>query len=90
MEKNQLKKQAYELISGFKGENYSFGLNVLDTVGQHVEKCGKSAIVIANTKLHEQNINRILNSLKKHQVTIAGEKILPMPRPKPPMKMFNR
>ena len=56
MDKNQLKKEAYELIRGFKGENYSFGLNVLDTVGQHVEKCGKSALVIANTKIHEQII----------------------------------
>jgi alcohol dehydrogenase len=90
MEKNQLKKQAYELISGFKGENYSFGLNVLDTVGQHVEKCGKSALVIANTKLHEQNINRILNSLKKHQVTIAGEKIFPNAKPNTPREDVYR
>jgi len=90
MDKNQLKKEAYELIRGFKGENYSFGLNVLDTVGQHVEKCGKSALVIANTKLHEQIINRILNSLEKYQITIAGEKIFPNAKPNTPREDVYR
>ncbi|NLJ38057.1 MAG: iron-containing alcohol dehydrogenase, partial [Candidatus Atribacteria bacterium] len=90
MEKNQLKKQAYELIHGFKGENYSFGLNVLDSISRHAAKYGKSALVIANTKLHEQIINRILNSLKKHQVTFTGGKIFPNAKPNTPREDVYR
>ena len=90
MDKNQLKKEAYELIRDFKGKSYSFGLDVLDSVGQQAAKCGKSALVIANTKLHEQIINRILNSLKKHQVTIAGGKVFPNAKPNTPREDVYR
>lgn len=90
MEKNKLKKDAYELIKKFKGENYSFGLNVLDTVGQHVAKCGKSALVLANNKLHKAEVSKILSSLEKHQITIVGGKIFPNASPNTPREDVYR
>ena len=90
MDKNQLKKQAYELIRNFKGENYSFGLDVLDSVGQHAAKCGNSALVIANTKLHKPIVERIFTSLEKYQITISGEKIVPNAKPNTPREDVYR
>lgn len=90
MEKNRLKKQAYELIRGLKGENYSFGLDVLDSVGQHAAKCGNSALVIANPQLHQPIVDRIISSLKNYQVVISGEKILPNAKPNTPREDVYR
>jgi len=55
-----------------------------------VASCGKSALVIANAKLHESVVNRILSSLEKHKVAVAGGKVFPNASPNTPREDVYR
>lgn len=90
MNNNDLKRETRALIEEFKGENYTSGLNVLDAVGQYASSYGKTALVIANLKYLKPVVDRVLASLRNHQVMIAGERVVPDAGPNAPREDVYR
>ena len=48
------KEQAYELLKTWKGENYVFGLNVMQQLGNLVRRFGNKALVVSSGR-HSQD-----------------------------------
>jgi alcohol dehydrogenase len=90
MNNTQLKSEAAKIIKEFKADNYAFGLHTLDAVGQFAAVYGKSALVIANLKYLTPVADQVVNSLKKHNVKIAGDRIVPDAGPNAPREDVYR
>ncbi len=80
-----LKEDAVRLLKGFKGDNYAFGLGVLDKVGEFASQVGKKVMVIADPgDWIKPTVDQIVQSIKSHGVGLATDRIAPAARPNCP------
>ncbi len=85
-----IKDKAAELLKTFKGDSYLFGLDVLNNVGGIAASYGKKALVISNTTYMKPICDQVVNSLKKHGVELAGNRIVPEAAPNAPREDVYR
>jgi alcohol dehydrogenase len=85
-----LKEQAVSILKQFKGSAYAFGLDKLDMVGEYSGQFGKTALVIANYTYLKPVTDRVVASLKKHGLTLAGDRIVPDAGPNAPREDVYR
>jgi alcohol dehydrogenase len=80
-----LREDAVRLLKEFKGENYAFGLGVLDKVGEFASQVGKKVMVIADPgEWVRPTVDRMIQSIKSHGVGLATDRIAPAARPNAP------
>ncbi len=88
---SDLTNQAAQILKKFKGDNYTFGLGVMDQVGVYAASFGKSALVIANPAAYlKPTLDKVLASLEKHGVHLAGDRIVPDAGPNAPREDVYR
>lgn len=86
-----LKARARELLRGFKGDGYAFGLGVLDKVGEFASGFGNSALVVANRgDWFRHVVDAVLESLSKRGLRLAGDRIVPDAAPNAPREDVYR
>ncbi|NLG78290.1 MAG: iron-containing alcohol dehydrogenase [Firmicutes bacterium] len=86
-----LKARARELLRGFKGDGYAFGLGVLDKVGEFASGFGNGALVVANRgDWFRHVVDAVLESLSKRGVRLAGDRIVPDAAPNAPREDVYR
>ncbi|NMB13027.1 MAG: iron-containing alcohol dehydrogenase [Firmicutes bacterium] len=79
------KRKAGEILRQFRGDSYTFGLGVLDKVGEYAADLGKTAMVIANpADWLKPTVDRVLSALKKQGVKLAPDYIVPDAAPNAP------
>ena len=83
-------KRAYDLLNEWKGDAYIHGLGVLDKVGEAAAKFGKKALVVSNTTYMKPVADRVVESLKKAGVELAGGVIAPEAKPNAPREDVYR
>ena len=86
----ELQERAVKLLKDFKGDDYRFGLHVLDQVGELAGQFGTSALVIANQRFLKPVTDRVVESLRQHHVRLAGERIVPDAGPNCPREDVYR
>jgi len=86
----ELKEKAVQLLKNFKGDNYVFGIGKLDEIGRIANRYGKSALVISNTTYLNPIVNKVVNSLNKYGIKLAGGKIVPDAKPNCPREDVYR
>jgi len=90
-ETEQLKARARELLHGFKGDRYAFGLGVLDKVGEFASEFGRSALVVANrADWFKHVVDPVMASLAKRGVKLVGDRIVPDAAPNAPREDVYR
>lgn len=86
-----LKGRARKLIRGFKGDDYAFGIGVIDRVGEYAAEFGKTALVVANHGAwFKPVIDSVVESLQEHGVTLAADRIVPDAAPNAPREDVYR
>lgn len=86
-----LKARARELLRGFKGDGYAFGLGVLHKVGEFASGFGNSALVVANrADWFRHVVDAVVESLSKRGVRLAGDRIVPDAAPNAPREDVYR
>ena len=86
-----LKERARELLRGFKGDNYAFGLGVLDMAAEYAKEFGDSCLVVANSgSWFKPILDPILASLEKRGIALAGGKTVPDAAPNAPREDVYR
>ncbi|HEX7714261.1 MAG TPA: iron-containing alcohol dehydrogenase [Bacillota bacterium] len=86
----ELQEKASKLLKEFKGENYAFGLGVIDQVGEFASRYGKTALVIGNEKYLRPVIDKVEASLNAHGVQPAGGRVVPDAGPNAPREDVYR
>jgi alcohol dehydrogenase len=84
------KKKAYELLKEWKGDNYVFGMGVLDQVGKLAAGYGKTALVVSNQTYMKPVCDRIVSSLQAEGVSLAGGCVAPDAKPNAPREDVYR
>jgi alcohol dehydrogenase len=87
---DQLKAKAVSLLKQYKGGNYAFGLNTLDMAGEYSGGFGKTALLIANYTYLKPVTDRVIASLEKHGLKLAGDRIVPDAGPNAPREDVYR
>ncbi len=85
-----LQEKARKLLNEFKGEDYAFGLNVLEKVGGYAAEFGKTALVIANQRYQETVFPQVKASLQKHEIKLPCEQVVPGAGPNAPREDVYR
>lgn len=85
-----MRAKAIELLRGFKGDTYAFGLDKLERAGGFAAACGRSALVIANPRYLQPAIERVLDSMRQQGVLLAGDRIVPDAGPNAPREDVYR
>lgn len=68
---NLQKQQAYEILKEWKGDDYVFGLGVMDQLGKLVQRFGRRALVVASGRHSGALIQIGLESMKEAGVEHA-------------------
>jgi alcohol dehydrogenase len=84
------KKKAYELLKEWKGDNYVFGMGVLDQVGKLAAGYGKTALVVSNQTYMKPVCDKIVSSLQAAGVSLAGGCVAPDAKPNAPREDVYR
>jgi len=80
-----LKDDARKLLKKFKGDDYAFGLGVLNKVGEFAAEVGKKALVIADPgDWIKPTVDKMIDSVKKKGVSLATDQAAPAARPNAP------
>lgn len=88
---SELKARARELLRGFRGDSYAFGLGVLDRIGEFASEFGKNALVVASRReWFRPVVEPVIESLKKSGVALAGDRIVPGAAPNAPREDVYR
>ena len=85
-----LKDRAVQLLKGFKGDDYTFGIGVLQDVGRYAATYGSSALVLGNDENYADAVNEVVEALKQHGVELAGGRVFPAARPNAPREDVYR
>lgn len=86
-----LKARARQLLKGFKGDSYAFGLRVLDKVGEFAAEFGKIAMVVANhADWFRPVVDPVIGSLKRRGIVLVGDRIVPDAAPNTPREDVYR
>lgn len=75
----QIKETASQLLKEFKGDNYIFGLGVLDQLGSQASLLGKNVIVVADGISKTRAVDLLQNikdSLLSSDITLTGEFVI--------------
>ncbi|MCY1153335.1 MAG: iron-containing alcohol dehydrogenase [Sphaerochaetaceae bacterium] len=83
------KKKAYELLKEWKGDNYVFGMGVLDQLGKEASKYGKKALVVSNQTYMMPFLEKALANLKASGVEVCGH-VAPDAKPNAPREDVYR
>lgn len=76
----ELKEKARQLLREFKGDNYIFGVDCLERIGDLVYTFGDRSLVITNLgNWNEQDLELILKSIRDKNVEVIG----PIPSAEP-------
>ncbi|GAB4116533.1 MAG: iron-containing alcohol dehydrogenase [Candidatus Caldatribacteriota bacterium] len=73
----ELREKAIQLLKDFKKDDYVFGLGKLDEIGRMVHQYGKSALVVSNTTYLKTVVDRVIKSLDRYGIKLAGGTIVP-------------
>lgn len=88
---SKLKEKAYTLLKKFKGEKYLFGMNIAERAGEFVEGLGKRVLIISDSNQHlDSFVNKVVDSLKEKELSIAGDNIVPGASPNAPREDVYR
>jgi alcohol dehydrogenase len=87
---NMLKERARKLIVQFKGNDYIFGLHVLNSIGTIASQYGERALLVANQAHHESIIEQVIKSLKEKNIYLAGNRVTPGAKPNTPREDVYR
>lgn len=82
----QIKELAGELLYGFKGKNYTFGLGALEQLGEQVASLGNKVLVVADgigKGWAAPVLQRISDNLSLNGITVLGD-FVPGARPNAP------
>lgn len=72
----QIKQTARQLLNGFKGGNYTFGLGVFDQLGSNVAPLGEKVMVVADgigQDWADPVLKRVEENLKSCGLTLTGK-----------------
>ena len=87
----RLKDRARTLLRDFKGASYAFGVDVLSETGKFASELGKSSLVIANRNPWIMPVlDKVMDSLRKHGVTVVGEGVVRGSAPNSPREDVYR
>lgn len=87
----ELKQKAKQLLNQFKGEEYYYGINVLDQVGKYAKEFGDSALLITSKSDYlKPYVEQIIKSLELNNVNQAGNRIAPNALPNSPQEDVYR
>lgn len=82
-------EKAKILLKNWKGDSYTFGIGVLDSIGFIVKQFGNRTLVISDVLFEEIN-KRVIISLKKSGVEIIPENIIAGAKPNAPREDVYR
>lgn len=86
-----LKERARKLLHGFKGDSYAYGLGVMDKVGEFAKGFGHRALVVAShADWFRPTLDKVLASLDKWGVELAGPRVVPDVAPNAPREDVYR
>lgn len=85
-----LKEKAINLLKQFKGNNYTFGIGVIDQIGTIASQFGKSALLISNTTYLKPVADKVIESLKNKGIVLAGDRVVPDAKPNNPREDVYR
>jgi len=86
----ELKEKTIQLLKDFKGDNYIFGIGKLDEIGKIANQYGKSALIVFNNTYLNPVVNKIIDSLNRYGIKLAGGKIVPDAKPNCPREDVYR
>lgn len=87
---NLQKQQAYEILKEWKGDDYVFGLGVMDQLGKLVQRFGRRALVVASGRHSGALIQIGLESMKEAGVEQVPAYCVPGARPNTPREDVYR
>lgn len=87
---NTLKEQAYEILKSWKGDNYVFGLDVMDQLGALVKRFGSKALVVSTGRHSADRIQIGLDSMKQAGVELVTASCVPGAKPNTPREDVYR
>jgi len=83
--------RAKELLRGFKGENYAFGIGSLEKAAEFAKGYGEDCLVVANGGAwFKPVVDRLLASLDANGVKLAGGRLVPDAQPNAPREDVYR
>ena len=83
-------QKAYALLREWKGDDYVFGLDVLEQVGPIAARYGKKALVVSNNTYLKPVADRVVASLAGAGVFLAGSVVVPDAKPNAPREDVYR
>jgi alcohol dehydrogenase len=83
-------KKAYDLLKQWKGDDYVFGVGVLDQIGSIAARYGKKALVVCNNTYMKPVADKVAQSLADAGVQLAGGSIAPDAKPNAPREDVYR
>jgi alcohol dehydrogenase class IV len=83
-------ERAAELLKKFKGDSYTFGLGVLDKVGDIAAGQGKAVTVVGDTKTSKPIVDKVIESLKKANLTLVPDRCVEGAKPNSPREDVYR
>jgi alcohol dehydrogenase class IV len=90
MPDSNAKERAKELLRKFKGDSYTFGLGVLDQVGEIAAGQGKTVTVVGGSKTYKPVVDKVVESLKKAAVTLVPDRCVEGAKPNSPREDVYR
>ena len=78
------RQRAYELLREWKGEDYVFGVDCLDKVGQVVATVGRRVLLVANTGHMKKTVDAIIRELETSDIEIVTGGPVPGAKPNSP------
>lgn len=82
-----LKEKGSRLLRDFKGNNYDFGIGILDNVGKYAAEYGENILLIASSR---QVTDKVKKSLDKHKLKLAGNRVIANAAPNAPKEDVYR
>ncbi|MDR0652286.1 MAG: iron-containing alcohol dehydrogenase [Synergistaceae bacterium] len=83
------KERAAELLRKFKGDSYTFGLGVLDKVGEVARKQGKKVTVVGG-KTSKPIVDKVIAALKKSGLELVPDRCVEGAKPNAPREDVYR
>lgn len=83
-------ERAYMLLREWKGEEYRFGMGVLDELGEVVSQYGKKVLLVANSTYLKSVTDQAIKSLQEKRVIIVGGGAVPNAKPNAPREDVYR
>jgi alcohol dehydrogenase len=88
---NTSKDKAAALLREWKGDAYTFGLDVLDNLGKACKKLGRNCLLVSSTKPRNKALNeKIIALLKEQGINTAGGGAAPGASPNAPREDVYR